>query len=555
MVQGTEEERGIRLVSRNNGTASIGAGTVVGTNETSHRAEGNTVPAGAPHTQKQMSDQRQRQLSHVLYWRFFVNLALMLMDAAMFLIASATVLNLRHENHPFYTPRFGFTFDTTVYLIVATCFWIWSLHQVGVYHRHIMGDGYQLNLLLIKGMAVCWIIQCAFHFFFKFELTLTSLCLMVASGWALTVVERMISRAFLTRSRKKGEYAYGTVIVGSPQGIGRMLRLLAQRQQLNYRPVAVCPIRFNPETGLVDSDLNAEELRREINENWGSSLPVLQYSDNNLAEQFLDINAQTVMVTDVLRRYSDNYNTFSVRMESLDLEIAMIASAADTSNHEIQIRSIQGTTIITQRLPQYSVMARFCKRLFDIIVSAIAIVVASPIMFVTAILIKADDGGPVFYKQQRIGLRGKPFCIHKFRSMRVNADKYLAEVAAANGQELGMRVKIKKDPRITKIGHFIRKTSIDELPQFFDSFIGTMSVVGPRPQRQFEVDEYNQVFATRLLVKPGITGPWQVSGRNDLSDEESEALDVAYVQNWSVMGDLIYILRTVGTVLHPNGAY
>lgn len=141
---------------------------------------------------------------------------------------------------------------------------------------------------------------------------------------------------------------------------------MAQRQQLNYRPVAVCPIRLNPETGLVDSDLNAEELRREINENWGA-LPVLQYSDNNLAEQFLDINAQTVMVTDVLRRYSDNYNTFSVRMESLDLEIAMVASAADTSNHEIQIRSIQGTTIITQRLPQYSVMARFRKRLLTLL--------------------------------------------------------------------------------------------------------------------------------------------------------------------------------------------
>lgn len=125
----------------------------------------------------------------------------------------------------------------------------------------------------------------------------------------------------------------------------------------------------------------------------------------------------------------------------------------------------------------------------------------------------------------------------------------------SKSQPWSNRAKIKEDPRITKIGHFIRKTSIDELPQFFDAFIGTMSVVGPRPQRQFEVGEYNQVFATRLLVKPGITGPWQVSGRNDLSDEESEALDVAYVQNWSVMGDLIYILRTVGTVLHPNGAY
>lgn len=176
-------------------------------------------------------------------------------------------------------------------------------------------------------------------------------------------------------------------------------------------------------------------------------------------------------------------------------------------------------------------------------------------MLVVAALIKKEDGGPVFYTQERIGLRGKPFKIHKFRSMRVNADAHLAEVAAANGQEMGARVKIKKDPRITKIGHFIRKTSLDEIPQFFDSLIGTMSVVGPRPQRQFEVDEYDQIYATRLLVKPGITGPWQVSGRNDLDEEESRRLDVNYVQNWSVLGDFVYVLRTIGVVIHPNGAY
>ena len=180
---------------------------------------------------------------------------------------------------------------------------------------------------------------------------------------------------------------------------------------------------------------------------------------------------------------------------------------------------------------------------------------SSPIMLVVAALIKKEDGGPVFYTQERIGLRGKPFKIHKFRSMRVNADAHLAEVAAANGQEMGARVKIKKDPRITKIGHFIRKTSLDEIPQFFDSLIGTMSVVGPRPQRQFEVDEYDQIYATRLLVKPGITGPWQVSGRNDLDEEESRRLDVNYVQNWSVLGDFVYVLRTIGVVIHPNGAY
>ena len=116
-------------------------------------------------------------------------------------------------------------------------------------------------------------------------------------------------------------------------------------------------------------------------------------------------------------------------------------------------------------------------------------------------------------------------------------------------------MKIKNDPRVTKVGRFIRKTSLDELPQFFDSFIGTMSVVGPRPQRQFEVDGYDQVYATRLLVKPGITGPWQVSGRNDLSEAESRQLDVGYVQSWSVMGDIVYIFRTVGTMINPSGAY
>lgn len=200
-------------------------------------------------------------------------------------------------------------------------------------------------------------------------------------------------------------------------------------------------------------------------------------------------------------------------------------------------------------------MAKIKKRIFDIVVSSLAIVLSSWIMLIVAIAIKIEDGGPVFYKQERIGLRGKPFYIHKFRSMRVDADKHLKEVLAANGQEMGARYKLKHDPRITKVGNFIRKTSLDELPQFFDVFMGNMSVVGPRPQRDFEVQEYDPVYATRLLVKPGITGPWQVSGRNDLDEEESRQLDVSYVQDWSVMGDIVYIMRTIGTVLHPSGAY
>ena len=233
----------------------------------------------------------------------------------------------------------------------------------------------------------------------------------------------------------------------------------------------------------------------------------------------------------------------------------MITSALDIAEHATQMRNIQGMSIMTISLPQYSPAAKIKKRIFDIVVSSLAIVLSSWIMLIVAIAIKIEDGGPVFYKQERIGLRGKPFYIHKFRSMRVDADKHLKEVLAANGQEMGARYKLKHDPRITKVGNFIRKTSLDELPQFFDVFMGNMSVVGPRPQRDFEVQEYDPVYATRLLVKPGITGPWQVSGRNDLDEEESRQLDVSYVQDWSVMGDIVYIMRTIGTVLHPSGAY
>ena len=172
-----------------------------------------------------------------------------------------------------------------------------------------------------------------------------------------------------------------------------------------------------------------------------------------------------------------------------------------------------------------------------------------------AIAIKVTDRGPIFYTQTRVGRRGKPFKMIKFRSMVVNADKMKAELAEESGQKGRFIFKMKNDPRITPVGKFIRKFSIDEFPQFLNVLRGDMSVVGPRPPLPEEVAQYNQTYATRMLVKPGITGPWQVSGRSNLSEEESEALDVTYVQNWSMLGDVVLLFRTVGAVLTHKGAY
>ena len=193
--------------------------------------------------------------------------------------------------------------------------------------------------------------------------------------------------------------------------------------------------------------------------------------------------------------------------------------------------------------------------MLDIIGSLCALIISSPILLGVAIAIKLDDGGPVFFSQTRIGLHGKPFKMYKFRSMVTNAEELKKKLAEETGQEDRFIFKMKDDPRITKVGHFIRKTSLDEFPQFYNVLKGDMSLVGPRPALPEEVARYGSLYSARLLVKPGTTGPWQVSGRSDLSQEQSEYLDVSYIENWSIAGDLAILAKTVMVIFTGRGSY
>ena len=181
----------------------------------------------------------------------------------------------------------------------------------------------------------------------------------------------------------------------------------------------------------------------------------------NFAERAVAVGVQTVMVTDVMQRFSDNFNTFVLDLESMNLEIAGVTSAVDVSGHETNIRVLQGTTVMTISLTQYSPWAMCKKRAFDIVVSLIALSVSAIVSVTVAIAIKLTDGGPIFYMQTRVGRRGKTFKMIKFRSMVVNADKMKAELAEENGQKGRFIFKMKDDPRVTKMGKFIRKFSID----------------------------------------------------------------------------------------------
>lgn len=502
---------------------------------------------------EKLSETSRRHVLSVAYWRFFVNALLVLCDMAAFIIASAIVYVVRNTGD-LYSTRFHFHIALWAYMLVGSLIWIYCLHSVGVYHRHVMGDGYQLNAFLIKGALFAGLMVCALNSILNVYVPLVTTGLALLCALLVTIVERFIIRQCVLFSREKGAYSYGTVLVGSPEGIERALEFLSKKSQLNYHAVAVCPIGLNEKTGLVEAVAAPDGFKQRIHEISGRDIVTLPYC-KNFAERAVAMGVQTVMVTDVMHRFSDNFNTFVLDVEAMNLEVALITSAVDVSGHETNIRVIQGSTVMTISLPQYSPWAMFKKRVFDIVVSLVALVGTAIITIPVAIAIKVTDRGPIFYTQTRVGRRGKPFKMIKFRSMVVNADKMKAELAEETGQKGRFIFKMKNDPRITPVGKFIRKFSIDEFPQFLNVLKGDMSVVGPRPPLPEEVAQYNQTYATRMLVKPGITGPWQVSGRSNLSEEESEALDVTYVQNWSMLGDVVLLFRTVGAVLTHKGAY
>jgi exopolysaccharide biosynthesis polyprenyl glycosylphosphotransferase len=199
-------------------------------------------------------------------------------------------------------------------------------------------------------------------------------------------------------------------------------------------------------------------------------------------------------------------------------------------------------------------LALTVKRMMDVGISVLAIVAFAPLMLAAALAVKLTSPGPVLFRQERVGLNARAFRVVKFRSMTLGAEREVAELMASNGGYVPF-YKASNDPRVTRVGRFLRRTSIDELPQFFNVLRGEMSLVGPRPQVEAEVEQYAFVHNRRLLVKPGITGLWQVSGRSDLAWSDAVRLDMRYVDEWSLRSDVRIMVKTVKVVLSLRGAY
>ncbi|MCT3019814.1 sugar transferase [Pediococcus pentosaceus] len=221
----------------------------------------------------------------------------------------------------------------------------------------------------------------------------------------------------------------------------------------------------------------------------------------------------------------------------------------------MEIKMVENKKVlIDEQAQNQRYVYRFFKRMLDIIASVIGLIVLSPVFLIVSLAIKAEDRGPIFYSQVRLGKGQRPFKMYKFRSMIVDADKKLEKLLKQNEVE-GAMFKMKEDPRITRVGRFTRKHSLDELPQLLNVLAGDMSLVGPRPPLEREVADYSEHDKQRLIVKPGCTGLWQVTARNDVDFSGMVDLDLQYIEKSGLMFDMIILFKTIGIVFKPNGAY
>jgi exopolysaccharide biosynthesis polyprenyl glycosylphosphotransferase len=322
-----------------------------------------------------------------------------------------------------------------------------------------------------------------------------------------------------------------------------LLQDLKRAPRAGYRVVGVC----------VGEDPRHPE--KNATPGFVDGVPILGSLDQ-VAEVARSCGADTVAVTSTTAFGPSAVRRLSWELEDTDAELILAPALTNIAGPRIHTQPVAGLPLIHVDRPTYRGANKILKKSFDVIGSAAMLVLFSPLLLGVALAIKLTSKGPVFFRQERVGINGTTFRMIKFRSMVIDAESRLATLQTTD-RDAGNVVlfKMKNDPRITKVGKFIRRFSIDEVPQLFNVLFGDMSLVGPRPPLKAEVERYEVDARRRLLVKPGMTGLWQVSGRSDLSWDDTVRLDVYYVENWSITADLVILCRTAKAVVSSSGAY
>jgi exopolysaccharide biosynthesis polyprenyl glycosylphosphotransferase len=352
----------------------------------------------------------------------------------------------------------------------------------------------------------------------------------------LTLGGHLLRRRRLHLARRAGLMTKRVVVVGREVAVIDMVERLRRDPTAGLSVVGACVPSPEQSTRLV-----------------GQGIPVLGPLDE-VVRILDDARADAVLVTSASETAAHYLRDLAWQLEGTNIELLVGPGMIEVAPNRLHVRPTTSVPLIQIREPEYRGFRRLTKRALDRAAAGVLLLLTLPLFLVIVAAVRLTSPGPAFYRHRRVGKRGREFDLLKFRSMVTDAQVTVEDLMAQNEGNL-VQFKMRRDPRVTRVGQFLRRYSIDELPQLINVLKGEMSLVGPRPHVQREVQQYGSDMHRRLLVPPGITGLWQVSGRSDLSWDESVELDVRYVDNWSLGLDFTILWRTFRAVLRASGAY
>lgn len=375
---------------------------------------------------------------------------------------------------------------------------------------------------------------------FSFDLRLARGYVIIAMPLA-TLVDigaRYVFRQLLHRSWARGERLHRVILVGHERAVADMTRRLRWERHHGLGVIGAC----------LPPGMSAEGFT--------PGLPPIYGNFDEVASAISRADADTVVVLSCPEIDGPALRRLAWQLERDEIDLIVASTLVDVAGDRTTIRPVDGLPMLHVEHPRLKGSARVVKEAFDRTGALLLLLVAVPLLAGIAALVRFSPGsrGPAIFRQERVGKNGRPFILYKFRTMHVDAEARLAELRHLNETD-GELFKMREDPRITSVGRWLRRFSLDEVPQLMNVVKGDMSLVGPRPPLAREVAGYPADMRRRLVVKPGLTGLWQVSGRSDLSWEESIRLDLTYVENWSLAMDLLILARTVSAVVRSSGAY
>ena len=350
----------------------------------------------------------------------------------------------------------------------------------------------------------------------------------------LDLLARFVLRKRLHRQRRAGAFMHRTIAVGSADAVAD---LIAELRRETYHGLSV-----------VGACLSAAAPPAEV-----AGVPVCGGLER-IQAAVSDLAADTVAVLASPQLNGVRLRHLAWQLERTGTDLCVAPAVMDVAGPRTTIRPVAGLPLLHVDHPEFTGARQVIKGTFDKVVALTALIMLAPLMACIALAVRLSDGGPALFRQTRVGRDERLFTVYKFRTMVSDAEKQKSALQAQN-EGNGLLFKIRDDPRITSIGAWLRRYSLDELPQLWNVLKGDMSLVGPRPALSAEAAEYDYYVRRRLAVKPGVTGLWQVSGRSDLSWEEAVRLDVRYVEQWSLMLDLQILWKTWSAVVHGSGAY